>query len=320
MIKYRSLLESSRAFRLFLGDLSRDTLGHSYLLVSADQSALLELVKLMSAALHCESDKKPCLACPECRRYEELSGGNVLLYPKGDRIRKDDILDLLKNISYKSFEHGSKVAILRGADRMDANTQNKLLKTLEEPPEGVVFFLLASSAEKLLPTVRSRVRILELELFPREQVYRELAAGLGESERLRRACDSAGGRPGLAESFYFDPEFERTLAFCEELLRSLRTERDFVKFSSRFDEIKGNYELFLDLLQMALRDGMTQGLAEPLGSFSGLPEVPPERLAEGIEYLNLCKKKIISNCNAGAAYQMLLVRLLEIIGGKTCPK
>ena len=320
MIRYRNLLQNSRAFRLFLGDLSRGA-NHCYLLVSGDSAALTELVRLMAAALHCEADDRPCLRCAECRRYEELAGGNVLLYPKGDRIRRDDIQDLLRNISYKSFERGDKVAVLRDADRMDANTQNKLLKTLEEPPAGVVFFLLAANAEKLLPTVRSRVRILELELFPRQAVYAELASRLGESERLRKACICAGGRPGLAERFYGDPAFERTLAFTEEVLHGLRAQRDFVAFSSRFDEIKGDYERFLDLLQIFLRDSMTRGIAEPMGmGAEELADIAPERLAEGIEYINLCKKKIVSNCNTGAAYQMLLVKLTEIIGGKICPK
>ena len=316
MIRYRQLLQNSRAFRLFSGDVARGAVSHSYLLAGSDPDALLELVKLMAATLACTSKEKPCLACAACRRFEELAGGNVLVYPRTDRIKKDDVLDLLREVGYKSFEHGDKVAVLRDADRMDANTQNKLLKTLEEPPAGVVFFLLASNAEKLLPTVRSRTRLLELELFPREAVYAELSARLGESEKLKTACAQAGGRVGLAERFYEDPDFERLLAFSEELLAGLRRESDFLRFSSRYEEIKDRYELLLDLLQTGLRDGMTRGLCEPLGRGGISLPAPPEALAEAIGYLNLCKKKIVFHCNENAAYQMLLLKLLEIFGNR----
>ena len=251
MIRYERLLRGSRAFRLFEGDFRRNALHHCYLISAPDRALLTEFAKLCACLLYCErgGTGAPCLQCAGCLRYENFSGANVFVYPKGDRMKKDDVEDLLANVQYKAFEHGRKIGIIRDAHRMDASAQNKLLKTLEEPPENVLFLLLAENDEKLLPTVRSRTRRLSLEPFPTAEIGAELRREGGTDEaRIRMACALSGGYPGAAESFLKDPGAERVWKFCTDLLRGLRTPADFVKYSVRFDEIRDRFESFLDVL------------------------------------------------------------------------
>ena len=79
------------------------------------------------------------------------------------------VRDLLRELALLPVEGGARVAIVEGADRMNEDAQNALLKTLEEPPAGVTIVLCADREELLLPTVRSRCARVRLgPVGPRE--------------------------------------------------------------------------------------------------------------------------------------------------------
>jgi len=89
--------------------------------------------------------------------YSFLNIGN-----KQGNIYARDANNLIKALSFKSFEATYKVAIIWMAERMDASPANKLLKTFEEPPEDTLIFLIAERYEMLLPTVRSRAQLVKV--------------------------------------------------------------------------------------------------------------------------------------------------------------
>jgi DNA polymerase-3 subunit delta' len=89
--------------------------------------------------------------------YNFLNIGN-----KQGNIYARDANNLIKALSFKSFEATYKVAIIWMAERMDAAPANKLLKTFEEPPEDTLIFLIAERYEMLLPTVRSRAQLVKV--------------------------------------------------------------------------------------------------------------------------------------------------------------
>ncbi len=96
--------------------------------------------------------------------------------------------------------HG-RVAIIDEAHNLTRNAQNAVLKMIEEPPSGAVIFLTATTAGTLLPTIRSRCRLLALEpLAPQEveTVLARLGADLPEGEEKARLLGAAGGSAGLA--------------------------------------------------------------------------------------------------------------------------
>ncbi|MGI6733689.1 MAG: hypothetical protein ACOX4J_10035 [Anaerovoracaceae bacterium] len=81
----------------------------------------------------------------------------------GLSVKDKAIEELLARLSLKPLVGQRVVAVIRDADTMTIRAQNRLLKTLEEPPGGTVLFLLSSNAEHLLPTIRSRCVLLRLE-------------------------------------------------------------------------------------------------------------------------------------------------------------
>lgn len=133
------------------------------------------------------------------------SGGHADLRavePAGARgeIRVDAIRDAVRFLRLTPGESAWRVLVVDGADTMNPNAQNAALKLLEEPPPNVLVLLVAHRPSLLLPTVRSRCRLLRLAPLDRpefDEVLREVAPELDE-EACARLFGVSGGSPGAA--------------------------------------------------------------------------------------------------------------------------
>lgn len=83
----------------------------------------------------------------------------------------------------RAQEGGARCIFLKNADDLTVQEQNYLLKSLEEPAEGVVFVLSAAQSERLLPTVRSRCIEVRIRPLPKKELVRQLRQSMGSSRR-----------------------------------------------------------------------------------------------------------------------------------------
>ncbi len=93
--------------------------------------------------------------------------------------------------------------IIDPADDLERNAANALLKSLEEPPTGTFFLLVAHSPARLLPTIRSRCRVLRFPTIPdgeMDRLLRDLSPGADDATRAA-AIAAAAGSPGAAAQF-----------------------------------------------------------------------------------------------------------------------
>ena len=124
---------------------------------------------LLAAGAVCESEERPCLTCSACQKVLGNRHPDVFI-PEPSKNLKSGILSLkdlrdnyLAQISIKPNEARCKVYIFTDADTLlREDSQNALLKTIEEPPQELLFIFTAESAQHLLLTVRSRARIITL--------------------------------------------------------------------------------------------------------------------------------------------------------------
>lgn len=121
-----------------------------------------------AASLNCldgDPAARPCGLCEHCR---QIGAGTYPYWfpiaPQGaaNLIQIGQIRELQAKLLHKAGEGQWKVAVLSDAHRMREESQNCLLKTLEEPPDQTLLILLTGSPQDLLPTVRSRCRILDV--------------------------------------------------------------------------------------------------------------------------------------------------------------
>ena len=109
------------------------------------------------------------------------------------------------------------------ADDLETSSSNALLKSLEEPPAGTFFLLVAHRPARLLPTIRSRCRVLRFAPLPDEAVAGLIAAEAPEADAATRAAavTAAGGSPGAALDFV-----AQDLGALDTLMRKIAGEGD----------------------------------------------------------------------------------------------
>ncbi len=132
----------------------------------------------------------------------------VWLAPKGAQHMVEEVRErIIRAAAYRPFEGGKRVFAIEAAEAMRDESQNALLKTLEEPPEFVHLILLSSEPAALLETVASRCQPIEFAPLPAEAVeemLREGTSGAGEDE-LAAAARLAAGDVELARVLLSEP-------------------------------------------------------------------------------------------------------------------
>ena len=122
----------------------------------------------------------------------------VWLAPSGTQHMVGEIRErVIRAAAYRPFEGGKRIFVIEAAEAMRDESQNALLKTLEEPPEYVHIILLSSEPEMLLETVSSRCQIVHFVSPPPEAVEAALA-GHGTAEEIAAAARLSGGDAELA--------------------------------------------------------------------------------------------------------------------------
>ena len=192
---------------------------HAILLVGTDGVGKTTLALDLAAGLLCESEPaaRPCRECRACRMVERdghpdlhrlgPAGPGRQVVIGGPDAKYRGIRDLIAELALLPVEGRARVAIVEGADRMNEDAQSALLKTLEEPPAGVVIVLCADQELRLLPTVRSRCARIRLGLVGSRDI--EAIVGdhdLADPPMAARLGRLAAGRPGLALAYARAPE------------------------------------------------------------------------------------------------------------------
>lgn len=130
---------------------------HAFIIEGEPGSGRHTFAKMLAAAAICSDKAAPCGKCRTCQLVENDGHCDVLTYaPDGATFKIDTVRSIRENAFVYPIEAKRKVNILLDCDKMSEQSQNALLKILEEPPKFMVFILVCQNALSLLTTVRSR--------------------------------------------------------------------------------------------------------------------------------------------------------------------
>lgn len=156
---------------------------HTIIIEGGEKDERDSAALLLAAGAVCRADDRPCMTCNPCRKVLDHIHPDVFR-PEPSKHLKSGILslkdlrdDYLSQMSVKPNEADCKVYIFSDADKLlREDSQNALLKTIEEPPQRLYFIFTAGSAKSLLLTVRSRARIITLRHVESDDEDSEAAA------------------------------------------------------------------------------------------------------------------------------------------------
>lgn len=241
------VIKNTNAYKIIYGEKKRGELSHAYLIVCSDGVMLKTYMKLFASLIMCENDGA-CGGCRPCRLIDKEAYADCDFYPKdGDKIKTADVDDLVSKTIIRPIESDLRMFVLVGAENMTAEAQNKILKTLEEPPRNVCILIGATSDNALLPTVKSRVKRLDVPPFPDGEIRRALGEEYPDKAKLESAIALGGGKIGTVIKAYTDGNVEKMQAFCREVLFSMRSSKDVAKYSSKIN--KDNIKDFISILK-----------------------------------------------------------------------
>lgn len=141
-------------------------LPHAVIIECEDEKRSLKCAKFLAEYLVCTAEHKPCEKCNQCIKANDLAHPDIAV-PKTENVSHTfsmkQMLDIIRDAYIIPNEANAKVYIFENADNaLKVDVQNAFLKTLEEPPKDVHFFLLCKNAQKLLITIRSRCTIVRI--------------------------------------------------------------------------------------------------------------------------------------------------------------
>ncbi|MBQ5362104.1 MAG: DNA polymerase III subunit gamma/tau, partial [Clostridia bacterium] len=133
-------------------------LSHAYLFCGSRGTGKTTCAKILAKAVNCENPQNgsPCLTCDACRSIEAGSATDVLEMDAASNNGVDNIRDIRDEVVYPPNALKKRVYIIDEVHMLSASAFNALLKTLEEPPEYVVFILATTELQKLPATIISR--------------------------------------------------------------------------------------------------------------------------------------------------------------------
>tara|TARA_R110001606_G_scaffold21302_1_gene75229 strand:+ start:78854 stop:79822 length:969 start_codon:yes stop_codon:yes gene_type:complete len=162
-------------------------LPHALLLTGSAGIGKARLARSLAQTLLCQrpAGALPCGQCDACHLSAAGTHPDLQsLAPEGDSrvIKIDQVRRLVEFCSRTAQYNGARVALIAPAEALNRSAQNALLKTLEEPGEGMVLILISHQPSLLLPTVRSRCQRRSLPLPAAEPALRWLVPQVGERE------------------------------------------------------------------------------------------------------------------------------------------
>lgn len=245
-----------------------ETLPHALLLTGRAGIGKLDFARTLAQSFLCENPTPTHLPCGECAGCVLVESGHhpdltelTPALPDGkkslrtlEQIKIDAVRAVVESVWLSSHRGGLKVVLVHPAERMNSNAANALLKVLEEPPPAVRFILVAEHKDRLLPTIKSRCRLVAMPVPPLHQaaqwcLSQDWVRQLHDEALVHELLAFHGGVP----LFTYDAEQTELRARLLPLLTKPRL-IGILDFAAQFDKTKWPLAVFLEWLDKWVYD------------------------------------------------------------------
>ena len=153
---FENVVGQKHIIKTLLNAIDNNKVAHAYIFSGPRGTGKTTTAKLLAKALNCSQENKPCNECADCKAILEGTHPDIIEIDAASNNGVDEVRELIEKVKYAPIQGKFKVYIIDEVHMMTPGAFNALLKTLEEPPEHVVFILATTDVHKVIPTVLSR--------------------------------------------------------------------------------------------------------------------------------------------------------------------
>ena len=300
-------------------------LSHAYLFYGNKGCKKLDTAFYFAKMLYCLAEDYPCEECNNCKRINSLTHPNVFLVnPETQVIKKEQVIDILKESNKTSVEEGPKIFIINQVDKLNAQSAKSLLKFIEEPHEGIYVILITEKLSSVLPTIRSRTQLIHFPELNKEAIKESLTIKGYDKVYIDILTEYTNDETQI-EKIINDNDLIRVVDFVPNLfnVKVERKESMIIYFNDYYELISNNKEkedLFLSVLSLYLLDFLKILSSEDNIIFS----VERKRIEELSRFIDKeplmsliyetldMKQKIRYNVNEKLMFDSLLIKIQSL--------
>ncbi|MBR2468102.1 MAG: hypothetical protein IKB42_03595 [Clostridia bacterium] len=319
-MEFCDLYSKSELKNIVNNDIDKNMLNHAYLLCGQDEIYLSYLAKEFAKNILCVSSG--CGVCPACIKIEKGVHSDVLVYPKDSSkgLVVDDINEIVENSYIYPLEGDKKIFILNNFDLSTSQAQNKLLKTLEEPPKTCLFILTTTNPSNILNTIKSRSKSLSIPLLGSDDVQTFILKNSSfKPKEVQPFVSSSQGNLTKAVKIINDDNFLKIKDLALNTVLKLTESGEILRYSSQILGFKDRIKEIFDELSLVFLDVMyaKTGLEDKVVNQSKLAEYKNSKYS--VKALKIIYSKVLEaqnkldcNCNPTTVVDGFLITMLEV--------
>lgn len=288
---FENILGNDDIKELLNKSVKTNSVSHSYLFVGKSGIGKKLFARELAKNVMCLKTDK----CESCIKFDANSNPDFqIIEPDGKSIKIEQIRNMQSKIIEKPIISNKKVYIIDNAESMSEESQNCLLKTLEEPPAYAMIILITSNESRILETIKSRCVILKFKNLSDEDISKYLNI---KDNEIISLCD------GSLEKAEEIQEKKDQFIKLKEIVHLLTNDNliNVLNNANILYNSKDNIFEQLDFLNIIFFEKSTKDLI----------------YAKAINIIEKTKKKIISNNNFDMSIDYMLIHIWEELHGKS---
>ncbi len=170
--KFSEVLGQEHITRTLTRSIENDRLGHAFLFSGPRGIGKTTTARLLAKAVNCSDPQgaEPCNSCSSCVQIQNGNDVDVMEIDGASNNSVDQVRDLRENVQYAPAQNEKKIYIIDEVHMLSRAAFNALLKTLEEPPDHVIFIFATTEIDKVPDTIRSRCQRFDFRLIPQKTI------------------------------------------------------------------------------------------------------------------------------------------------------